>query len=189
MEEKIAVIYESRYGHTRRYAEWIAQALSCPVFCRKAFHPRDFAQYETIIYGGGLYAGGVSGIRLLTANRELLRGKRVIVFTCGIADPADADNAAGIRSSLAKALSPEMLEQTSLFHLRGGMDYARLSPVHRAMMSMLRRMLSKKPASSLREEDRQLLQTYGTCIDFTDPESIRPLVACAASRDTDGPRW
>ena len=90
--DKIVVIYESKYGYTRRYAEWIAEALSCPVFERKQFRSRDFSQYEAIIYGGGLYAGGVSGIKMLAQNWHLLSGKKVILFTCGLADPNKPDS-------------------------------------------------------------------------------------------------
>lgn len=179
---KVVVIYESKYGSTRRYAEWIAEALSCPLFERKNFHPRDFAQYELIIYGGGLYAGGVSGIKLLTQNYKLLCGKKIVLFTCGIADPAKPDNVSHIREALRKVLSEEMLEHIQLFHLRGGIDYPRLSFVHKAMMSMLRKMLLKKDIHSLSDEDRQLLDTYGKYVDFTNRKSIRPLVEYVSSQ-------
>lgn len=176
---KTVVIYESKYGSTRRYAQWIAKELGCPLFERKKFYPQDFTKYEVIIYGGGLYAGGVSGIKLITKNRKLLSAKKVILFTCGIANPEDPDNVSAIRKSLAKILSPEMLEHIRIFHLRGAIDYSRLNLIHRSMMSMLRRMLLKKDAGSLREEDRQLLETYGKFVDFTDRKSIHPLIEYA----------
>lgn len=178
---KIVVIYESKYGSTKRYAQWIAEALSCPIFERKKFHPRDFSQYEIIIYGGGLYAGGVSGIKLLTRNRKLLSNKKVVLFTCGIAAPDDPDNVSNIQKSLQKILPDEMFEHLTLFHLRGRLDYSRLSFVHSSMMSMLRKMLLKKNPQTLRDEDRQLLETYGKCVDFMDPDSIRPVVEYVAS--------
>ncbi len=177
--DKIVVIYESKYGDTRRYAEWIAEALSCPVFERKQFRSRDFSQYEAIIYGGGLYAGGVSGIKMLAQNWHLLSGKKVILFTCGLADPNKPDNISGIRKSLVKVLSKEMLEHIHIFHLRGGIEYSRLNFVHKSMMAMLRRMLLKKDPHELSDEDKQLLATYGKCVDLTDRSSIRPLVEFA----------
>lgn len=177
--DKIVVIYESKYGYTKRYAKWIADALSCPVFERKQFRSRNFSQYEVIIYGGGLYAGGVSGIKTLSQNWHILSRKRVILFTCGLADPDKPDNISSIRKSLAKVLSKEMLEHIRFFHLRGGIEYSRLNFVHRTMMAMLRKMLLKKDSSELSEEDKQLLATYGKCVDFTDRESIHQLVECA----------
>lgn len=70
-----------------------------------------------------------------------------------------------------------MFKRLQLFHLQGGIDYSRLSFVHKSMMSMLRKMLLKKETGELRDEERQILETYGTCIDFTDRESIKPLVS------------
>ncbi len=118
----VVVIFESKYGSTKRYAEWIAEALFCPVFERKTFKPQNFANYKVIIYGGGLYAGGVNGIRLITQNRNILSDKKVILFTCGIANPEDPDNITNIRKSLSKVLSSEMLKHICLFHFRGGIS-------------------------------------------------------------------
>lgn len=177
--DKTVVIFESKYGFTERYAQWISEALACPVFRRKDCSANDLSNYETVIYGGGLYAGGVSGIKLLTQNWQLLSSKNVILFTCGLADPADPENTLHIQEALAKTFTSEMLEKIRLFHLRGGIDYSRLSFVHSSMMAMMRRMLLKKEPGSLRQEDQQLLDTYGKRVDFTDRESIQPLIQLA----------
>lgn len=179
---KTVVIYESKYGYTRRYAKWIAEELSCPVYERKRFRPQDFSRYQVIIYGGGLYAGGISGIRLLARSQAVLSGKKLILFTCGLADTDSPKNIASIRASLNKALPEELAEQVHCFHLRGGIDYSRLSFVHRSMMAMLCKMLRKKGDAALSDEDRQILATYGKQIDFTERESIRPLVESASSK-------
>lgn len=174
--EKTAVIYSSRYGYTKRYAQWIGETLSCPVFSRKNWKKEQFSQYDTIIYGGGLYAGGVSGISLLTKNREILRRKNVLLFTCGLADPSDRQNTEHIKASLSRTLPPEMMDRIKLFHLRGGIDYSRLGPIHKIMMSLLRRMLLKKSPDALRAEDKLLLKTYGGKTDYTDRAAITPLI-------------
>jgi len=181
---KIVVIFESKYGSTRHYATWIAEALSCPLFEKRKFHQQDLAAYDTLIYGGGLYAGGVSGIDLITKNWPIIREKNVVLFTCGLADPSEPENVRHIRDSLSKALSPEILEKIHLFHLRGGIDYSRLNFIHKAMMSMLRKMLLKKDPESLKNEDKQLLETYGKCNDFTRRETITPLVDYVLSLQT-----
>lgn len=173
------VIYESKYGFTERYAKWIAESLSCPILKRKSFHPNDFENYDTIIYGGGLYAGSVSGIKLLTQNFQQIRNKNIILFTCGLTDPSDSFNIDHIHNSLTKVLSPEMLDTIHLFHLQGGIDYARLNFIHKSMMAMLRKTLSQKPSEEMREEDKLLLVTYGKMVDFTNRETIKPIVDCA----------
>lgn len=173
---RTAVIYSSKYGYTQRYAQWIGESLSCPVYPKSKFKAEQLSQYDTIIYGGGLYAGGVSGISLITKNWEILQNKNVILFTCGLADPADRQNTDHIKESLSKVLSPEMMHKIKIFHFRGGIDYSRLGLLHRIMMSMLRRMLLKKSPDTLRAEDRLMLQTYGQKPDYTDRAAISPLL-------------
>ena len=175
--KKTAVVYASKYGTTKRYAEWIAQALSCDIFEQGAIKAGRLKAYEVVIYGGGLYAGGVRGINLIRKNFDPADGRRWILFTCGLADPGDPDNAAHIREGLGKALEPRILRELQVFHLRGGIDYARLGVVHKAMMAMLHKTLSGKDRAALREEDRQMLDTYGTAVDFTDRAAIEPILS------------
>ena len=173
---KTAVIYESRYGYTKKYAQWLSQALSCDLFDRKTVRTEQLKLYDVIIYGGGLYAGGVSGIRLFTGNFDLISDKTLILFTCGLADPSDPQNAEHIRAGLSKVLSPRMQEKIKLFHLRGGMDYSKLNMAHKSMMAMLFHLTKRKDPVKLRAEDLEMLQTYGKTVDFTDPAAIQPIV-------------
>jgi len=178
---KTIVIYDSKYGHTKQYAEWIAKECSCAALPRKQASSATLSAYDTIIYGGGLYAGGVSGINLLTENYDLLTTKNVILFTCGLADPENKENVAHIREALSKVLSSDMMSHFQIFHLRGGIDYKRLNLIHKAMMGMMRKMLLGKNPSELSAEDEELLRTYGKVVDFTDCNSISSLVTCANS--------
>ena len=62
------------------------------------------------------------------------------------------------------------------FHLRGGINYAALSLTHKAMMAMLRRTMLQKGYQNLRPEDQLMLDTYGKVIDFSDRDTISPLL-------------
>ncbi|WP_418667683.1 flavodoxin domain-containing protein [Allofournierella sp.] len=169
------VVYASRYGHTRRYAQWIAGQLGCPALEARQLRPQQLAACEVLVYGGGLYAGGLNGAKKVLTAPHPLEGKELVVFTCGLADPADEATRQHIRAELTKAL-PEALGRAHLFFLRGGMDYSRLGPVHRLMMAMMRRMLLKKPEAERGGQDRGILETYGKTVDFVDMETARPLV-------------
>lgn len=173
---KSVVIYESKYGSTKKYAQWIAESLSCDLFSRKSIQAARLKDYDTIVYGGGLYAGGVSGLRLLIDNFDALKDKNIVLFTCGLADPADEENVANIRASLAKSLTPHMREKIKIFHLRGAIDYAKLGPVHKSMMATLHGMTKRRDFASLRNEDREMLDTYGKTADFTDRMTTRPIL-------------
>ena len=176
---KAVVVYQSKYGSTKQYAQWIADALKCDLRERGEATPQDLADYDVVIYGGGLYAGGVGGVDLLIKGADCLRDKGLILFTCGLADPQNPQNVAHIRASLQKVLPPPLYGALHLFHVRGGIDYGKLSTLHRAMMGMLRHALLKKDEGELTDEDRALLSTYGGKADFTDEARLVPLLACA----------
>lgn len=173
---KTVVVFESKYGATRQYAHWIAEALGCDLFEKKHIKPQQLQAYDTIVYGGGLYAGSVSGIDLLTKNFGALAGKNLVLFTCGLADPADNANVEHIHNTLAKLMTPDMLARVQVFHLRGGIDYSRLSFLHKIMMGMLHKALLRKDRSTLRQEDREMLDSYGQRVDFVDKDAILPML-------------
>ena len=165
------VLYRSRYGFTERYAGWIAQELGADCLPVQSCKASQLSGYDTVIYGGGLYAGGINGARFLVKRRGALRGKRVVVFTVGF---APVDQPAAFAGVIERNFPQDMRGEIKFFHLRGGMDYPHLSFAHRMMMGMLRRMLSKKENPT--DDDKALLATYGETLDYTDRASIAPLI-------------
>lgn len=167
--QAIAVIYQSRYGATARYAQWIAKELQAELLRASAVEPARLRDYDLVIYGGGIYPTGIHGIKLVTRHPV----KRLVVFTVGISDPATAD----YTELLGRSFTPEQQKTTRVFHLRGAIDYQKLGFIHKKAMAMLKKwMLDKKPEAERTQEERDLLATYGGQADYTDRESIRPLV-------------
>lgn len=170
---KVIVIYKSKYGSTKKYAEWIAGEVNGDLFECSKVSIGDLLQYDTIVFGGGLYASGINGISIITKNFETLKNKNLIVFTVGL---ASTDDNAVFKPIIEKNCTEEMRNKIQFFHMRGGIDYKRLSFVHKAMMAMVKRMVSKKKTEELSEDDKMMLATYGDKVDFTDIKAIEPLV-------------
>ncbi|MBP1758444.1 MAG: hypothetical protein H6Q61_693, partial [Firmicutes bacterium] len=162
------VVYKSHYGFTQQYAQWIAEDLGAELRETSQTKPADLKNYDAIIFGGGLYAGGVSGISLLTKSYPGIMDKALFLFTVGAADVTDERNIRNIRTGLSKTLTSEMQSKIQIFHLRGGMDYTKMSLVHRTMMSMMISTLKKKPECDRNSEEQTMLDTYGQRVDFTD---------------------
>ena len=166
------VLYSSRYGSTKRYAEAIAARLHCLALDAKN-GKQVFSEYETIIFGGGIYASGIRGASLLVKNFEKLQDKRLFVYTVGISDPTVPGRFSPI---LEKIFSQKMREQIQFFHFRGALDYGRMSFLHRSMMKMLKSMVEKKPLSERTDEDEGILSSFGSKVDFFDENAVSPLV-------------
>jgi menaquinone-dependent protoporphyrinogen IX oxidase len=170
---KTAVIYKSKYGNTKQYAEWIAESLKADLYEDDKIKSSELASYDKIIYGGGLYAGGINGAALISKNFESIKDKYLIVFTVGLASPEDPSIYSAI---IEKAFTEEMRRNIKFFHFRGGINYRELGMIHKGMMAMLKKMVEKKKEEEKTVEDKQMLETYGQKVDFTDRNSIAPLV-------------
>ena len=168
------LIYGSKYGSTRRYAEQLSKRTGIPaVACSDA---PDLSNKKIIVYLGGLYAGGILGLTKTLRGFSLRDGQRLMLVTVGLADPSETENRENLRASLQRQLPAGLLGQSKLFHLRGGIDYRKLSFSHRTVMALLYRSLRSIPAEKQTAENRALIETYGRHVDFTDFNSLEPII-------------
>ena len=168
------LIYGSRYGSTRRYAEKLSEQTGIPaVSCKDA---PELSGKTLIVYLGGLYAGGVLGLSKTLGGVSLQNGQKLLLVTVGLADPNEPENRDNIRASLKRQLPARLLDQAKIFHLRGGIDYQTLSFGHRTMMKLLYQSLRGTPLAQQTSENRALIESYGKRVDFTDFRSLEPII-------------
>lgn len=168
------IIYGSHYGNTYRYAKQLSERTNITAVSYK--EAPDLSGMHTIIYMGGLYAGGVLGLAKTLRGFSIQNGQKLLLVTVGLADPNESENQDNIRTSLQKQLSSELLGQAKIFHLRGGIDYQKLSFGHRMMMKMLYQSLHKTPPEKQTAENRAFIETYGKQVDFTDFSALKPII-------------
>ena len=170
---KTLILYGSQYGTTKRYADELSRLTGLPaVSYEKA---PDLAGCEQIVYLGGLYAGGVKGLK--QAVKKFPAGVRLILVTVGLADVQDEQNIENIRRSVHRQLPAEVLQNTAFFHLRGGIDYGKLSLPHRTMMTLLYNHARKLPPEQQNAETKAMIETFGTKVDFVDVAALGPVAA------------
>ena len=174
---KIAVVYKSNYGAARSYAIYIAKALDADLYDLRRIKEFDFSRYDTIVFGGGLYAGKVNGLHFLSSHALELAGKKLCVYTTGISDPTIGANVERTEKTVKKALPGPIAEKTRVFCFRSGIDYDDLSFNHRAMMATLHRVIAHKRPEKRSHDERTILGTYGKAVDFTDMTAADPLIA------------
>ena len=166
------IIYGSQYGTTKRYAEKFAEMTHFPVISYADI--KTLTDYERIIYFGGLYAGGIKGLK--NTVKKLPPNTKLIIVTVGLADAYNQENIINIRNSIRKQVPEHLLKAASVFHLRGGIDYSKLNFKHKIMMKMLYHSLKNKPVESLTQEDKAFIETYHKKVDFVDYDSLKQIV-------------
>ena len=156
------------------YAEALAEQMKCKVLSYDKVKAPD--GYETIVYVGGLYAGGVMGMAKTAKKISADKCKRFVVITVGLADPADEKNVENIRKAAIRQIPNSLADRTEFYHLRGGIDYEKLSFKHRMMMKMLYEQVKKQPVDEQDADTRAMIDTYGQKVSFVDPESLKIIV-------------
>lgn len=172
---KAVVIYKSQTGFTKKYAEWIAEELAADIFHVSEANIDMLKNYDTVVYGGGLYASGISGIKFITENSDSLKGKRVIVFATG-ASVGRAEEIDGVKN---KKFTAEQQKYIKFFYLRGGFNYEKLSSFNKILMTLLKWKLKTK--KDLTADERGMLASYDHPVDFVKKKNIQELVTYAAS--------
>ena len=114
------IIYGSKYGTSKQYAEKLSEKTSIQSKSYKDI--KDINSYETIIYIGGLYAGGVLGMSKTFKSLKNYEDKNIILATVGLADPNNIENMNAFKSSIKRHLSNDIYTKASIYHLRGGID-------------------------------------------------------------------
>ncbi len=165
------VIYKSKYGSTKQYAQWIAEELGCKACEVKSVKASRLSEYDTIIYGGGLYAEVIAGVTLITKNFDALSDKKLIVFSTGITPLECRDYYDTI--VLEKNFKPEMLSKIKVYNFLGKMIIDELSPAHKAALKMLKKIMSSKENPT--ELEKMLIDLCDADGDFSDRGAIAQL--------------
>jgi menaquinone-dependent protoporphyrinogen IX oxidase len=169
---KVAVIYKSKYGSTEKYASWIAEDSKADLIKHSDAKIATLKTYDTIVYCGGLYAGGILGFSLIKKNFSQLSNKKIIVAAVGATlKKEDASN-----EVKNKNLTPEMKKNVQFFLLRGGLNYKKMNLLDRFLMFLLVKSIKSKKSGQLDNDSKGMLATYGKTVDFTTRKSIAPII-------------
>ena len=171
---RTVIVYGSQYGTAKRYAEALAGRTGSEI--RSYEDMKDLDVYDSIVYIGALYAGGVLGLKKTLSGIHDPQNKKIVIATVGLADPNDRENTETIRSGLKKQLPENICIHARIFHLRGGIDYSRLNLKHRTMMALLYRKAKGLPEEKKTAEVRAMIDTYGRRVDFVDLNSLDPII-------------
>lgn len=169
---KALVVYKSKSGFAKKYAQWIAEELQADIYEASKVDRNMLMLYDTIIYGGGLYAVGINGLKLITRNFEKIKDKKLVVFATGATPSRDED----IEKVRAANFTPEQQKYIRFFYLRGGFDYTHLKLIDKILMNLLKLKLKYKNKEKLIPDERGMLAAYDKPIDFTRKKNIEKLI-------------
>ena len=170
---KSLVIYTSKTGFTKRYAEWIADRLNADLIDLKEARNKCtdfFESYHVIAYGGWALAGNAVGAKWFLAKSVDWNHKRLAIFCVGSSPNDNPD----IEEALHKMLTDEQRTRIKAFYCQGGLSYERMTMPYKLAMRWFVSSLKKKKDAS--EKERQMAAILSSSYDISDIKYIDPIV-------------
>ncbi|MFH5835931.1 flavodoxin domain-containing protein [Proteiniclasticum sp. C24MP] len=176
---KAAVVYSSKTGFTRKYAHWIAEDLSLEAYDLKydlnevKNLKEVLSGIDTLIFGGGLYAIGINGLKKVMDEDQVDGIPNVFVFCTGLSLRSEEVQ----REIFENNLKDVEKKNVKLYYYRGGFDFRKLSFIDRLLMRLMKLKIDmKKKKRPLTSDEKGMLAVFHRQVDFTDRELIRDLV-------------
>ena len=171
---KTIVVYKSKSGFVRKYAQWIAEVLSADIFEISKVNINMLTKYDTVVYGGSLHAVGINGVKFITRNIDKLKDKKLIVFASG-ASPSSEEV---IREVKNNNFTKEQQNHIEFFYLRGGFNFNKLPPFDKVLMTLLKWKIKIKKLlkKELIPDEIGMLASFDKPVDFTIKKNIDEIV-------------
>jgi len=173
----IIVIYKSKYGATKKYAEWLAEELSCDLVEIKKATIEQVEKYDIVILGGGIYATGIAGISFFKKHYKKLKHKKIMVFAVG-ASPYNQKSMTALKEHNFKM----ELSNIPCFYCRGAWNEEIMSWKDRTLCNLLKKAVAKKDPATYEPWEEALMQAVGINCDWTDKEYIRQIIEYALKK-------
>lgn len=170
----VVVIYQSKYGATKKYAEWLSEELACDLLETKNASVEKVEKYNVIILGGGIYATGIAGVSFLKRNYNRLKHKKLVVFAVG-ASPYNEKAMIALKERNFK----NELADIPCFYCRGAWNESIMTWKDRTLCNMLKKAVRKKDPADYEPWEAALMQAVGANHDWTDKQYIKPIIEYA----------
>lgn len=158
---KYKIVYVSKTGFTKQYAEYIASALNVKAELYKK--GTNTKEYSKVIFCSFVFGGNISE---LADIKNEVDDDKLFVLATGIYPPSPQH-----LSLLAK---DNRLDESRLYYVSGGLDFSKLNFIKKAMLKMVRSTLEKKSDRSADDNEALRRLTQGGC--FVDLNSSNPLI-------------
>lgn len=167
---KALVVYNSKTGFTRRYAQWLAAALDADCRAIDEVGNVDMRQYDLLLFGSWVHAETLQKREWIKQQLAQWKDRRVGVFAVGAMPAGNAANRV-----FEQSFTPQERTQMRTFYLQGGLDYARMGRGDRLLMAFMRRVLASRKDTASAEMLRLLSESF----DAADERAIAPIVQWA----------
>lgn len=168
--DTIAIIYFTKTGFTKRYADMVAAQTGATLFdARKLKNLEPVMPFKTIVFMGSISAGRLNGFKVVDKNIYDIEHKRIIIVAVGLTPSLELT-----RDQIAKNNVPFGFEdKIKVFQIRGGFNMNKLGFWDSTLMNSIRKRLENEKRNDVAEE---MYQAIVNGADYVCDEFIAPVI-------------
>lgn len=168
---KKIVVYNSKRGSTKRYAQMLAEEIDAKAVELKKFNAKRAAA-DIIVFGSWLFANQLKG--LAAFERKVKKSSaKTIYFCCGYTPESQKF------TQYLKARN----QINELFYLRGKTDLSRIKGSDESIIKSVMRELTLIAPSQLTDEENSILAAVVHNVDYVDRRKLLPIKSYIDSID------
>ncbi len=175
--EDICVVYSTKLGSTKTYADYIQEKTQGRLLEAKDFKGKDCPE-NVVIFCAPIYETGLLNLRILKKNMAYLEGKKVAVFCVGASVYEPEEFYRTYRRHLEG-----VLKDVPAFYGRGAWDQSRLKGLDKICIDLLYRRTKKKKKEDLAPWEEDFLTIYGKKETWVDFGYVDPLLDWISAKD------
>lgn len=172
---KAIVIYTSKRGSTRQYAEWIAEDLGGKAVALSDASGMDLHEYDCVIYGGWIRGSGIVDFDKFARMLDDEIMSRLIVFGVGFADET-AENYAQVWGYSLGKIDPKNEHRVLMYILGGRYDPAAVTGLDKFLMKTMRTVLISGSTTDAKSRANMMRDRIDNGCDLVSRDNIRSLI-------------
>lgn len=168
---KTVIIYKSKTGFTKKYAEIVAEQTGCELLELKKATPQALSGCERVVFGSRFFAGTVDGLKKAKELFASCKAKEFVVFATG----ATPNEAVDIVNDVWKNnFTAEELEVIPHFYMQSGICYEKMPFAEKMMMKMAAKMMKNQKEKD--EMGQGFEEALKGSFDISSKEYAQPLI-------------
>ncbi|MGN1136556.1 MAG: flavodoxin domain-containing protein [Oscillospiraceae bacterium] len=172
--KELAVVYATKYGHTKQYAEWVKEETGADIFVSTSFTPTKALEYKAVIFAGGVYGDKIMIMDWLKKNLGQINVNKIIIAAVSWYTN-DSEEA---RERLIAENYPEQFKNVvPLIVINSGIDKKQTSVVDKAQLLAAQSAINKHEVRTA--DDINALAIIKGYSDSTSKDNLKSLIAAA----------
>jgi menaquinone-dependent protoporphyrinogen IX oxidase len=144
------IVYKSKYGATRQYAEWAGEELGLKVVTPEGMGPEELNGCDFVVIGGSVYIGKLLIRKWIRRYKDTLQHKKLFLFVVCGTSASEKEKQEWI---IKKNIPGPLLDRFAIFFLPGRVVRKQLSGKDRIIVALGARLEKDPVKREVRSRD------------------------------------